>query len=387
MANRSIRFIQAFRGIAALLVVLWHASNFVSPYGTGMGTMLFRSGAVMGVDLFFLISGFIMVYTTANNDGSPRYAWAFFIKRVTRIWPVWIVALAVYVIAQWDASYLTQAPKLRWLAHSFFFIPTAGVGGDFAPAFGFPVLGVGWTLNYEMYFYTFFAVCLLFGRWRWLALLAWLVFTLVGIPFVTGRLGAIDGWQALLSPNTDYHYHPRYISLMTNPLILMFAAGALIARLYQSRFIVESRFYLHLAMFLSLGLVVWQYMYPLRTDHGVLQWGLTLIPLMVVFCIASKSIEIPAPGWLVYLGDISFSLYLLHGTVQELMGRLAVSTQLSQAATGYSAMLLSTVVSIAAASVSHRYIERGLCEYLKRISLNLLVFRNPFRRPMASVST
>jgi exopolysaccharide production protein ExoZ len=384
MTNRSIRFIQVFRGIAALLVVLWHASRYVGPYGTGTGAMLFQAGASMGVDLFFLISGFIMVYTTASNDGSFHYLMDFFVKRLTRIWPVWAIALIIYIAAKWDLSYLTDIPKLKWFLHSLAFIPTGGVSGDIAPVFGFPILGVGWTLNYEMYFYLFFGACMLFGRWRWPAMVVWLLITLIGIPYVTGRLGSIGGWQAWLSPNTDYHYRPRYISLITNPLILMFAIGAAIAKIYQSSFVIESRFYLHLAMFLALALVIWQYMYPLRTDHGVLQWGLSLILLMSVFCIASKRIEIPAPSWLVYLGDISFSLYLLHGTVQESFDRLANIPGLGRISTGYSAILLSTAISIAVAALAHRYIERGLCEYLKRISLPLLDFR---RKPRGALRT
>lgn len=387
MKNKSIRFIQGFRGIAALLVVLWHASRYLSPYGTGTGAMLFQAGATMGVDLFFLISGFIMVYTTANNDGSLRYLLDFYIKRITRIWPVWAIALTIYVVAKFDLSYLTNVPKLKWVLHSLAFIPTANVSGDFAPVFGFPALAVGWTLNYEMYFYVFFGACMLFGRWRWLAMVTWLFVTLVGIPYVTGRLGVIGGWQAWLSPNTDYHFLPRYLSLITNPLILMFAVGAAIAKLYQSNFVVESRFHLQMAMFLAMALVVWQYMYPLRTDHGVLQWGLTLIPLMTVFCIASKRIEIPVPAWLVYLGDISFSLYLLHGIVQESLDRIANVPGFDKITTGYSAIILSTAVSIVVAGLSHRYIERGLCEYLKRISLALFSARRQPREVLGAVAS
>lgn len=387
MTNKSISFIQVFRGIAALLVVLWHASRYVGPYGTGTGAMLFEAGATMGVDLFFLISGFIMVYTTASNDGSFRYLIDFFVKRVTRIWPVWAIALTIYIAAKFDPSYFTDIPKLKWLLHSLAFVPTGGVSGDIAPVFGFPILGVGWTLNYEMYFYLFFGVCMLLGRWRWFAMVAWLLVTLVGIPWVTGRLDTIGGWEAWLSPTTDYHYHPRYLSLITNPLILMFAIGAAIAKLYQSSFVIENRFYLQLAMFLSLALVIWQYMYPLRTDHGVLQWGLTLIPLMTVFCIASKRVEIPAPGWLAYLGDISFSLYLLHGTVQELFDRLANIPGLDRISTGYSAIILSTSISIVAAALSHRYIERGLCEYLKRVSFSVIGFRRQPRQALGAVAS
>jgi hypothetical protein len=128
-------------------------------------------------------------------------------------------------------------------------------------------------------------------------------------------------------------------------------------------------------------------MYPLRTDHGVLQWGLSLIPLMTVFCIASKRIEIPVPNWLVYLGDISFSLYLLHGTVQESFDRLARIPGLDRISTGYSAIVLSTAIAIAAAALSHRYIERGLCEYLKRISLALIDLRGKPKEVLRTVTS
>lgn len=77
----SIDSVQAHRGIAALAVVLWHASRYLGPYGSGIGGTLFAPGAAMGVDLFFLISGFIMFHTTRHGDGSWRDVADFAIKR------------------------------------------------------------------------------------------------------------------------------------------------------------------------------------------------------------------------------------------------------------------------------------------------------------------
>ena len=225
MSKASIDAVQALRGIAALAVVFWHASRYLGPYGSGIGGLVFAPGAAMGVDLFFLISGFIMFHTTRSGDGSWRAFADFAIKRAARIWPVWIIALICYLLLRIDASYFTDPVKLGWLAHSLLLIPTAGAPSDVPPVYGVPVLGVGWTLNYEMYFYAFFGLAMLCGRWRWPAFVAWLVATLVLIPLVTGRLDQASGAWIILEPSNGYAFASRYLGLMTNGLILLFAAG------------------------------------------------------------------------------------------------------------------------------------------------------------------
>jgi exopolysaccharide production protein ExoZ len=347
MPARSIAFIQAFRGIAALQVVFWHASYYLAPEGFPF----FKAGAPMGVSLFFIISGFIMAHVTADNDGSFRYFADFLIKRAARIWPAWIVALAIYIAVQPDWSMLSTS----WLLNSLAFIPTEGANGDVFPAFGFPILGVGWTLNYEMYFYLFFGVCLLFGRWRWAALASWVLFTLVALPLLSGG-----------------RYPVHYMNLMTSPLILMFVSGVVIARVYQSKFAIESRAVLFLMIFTTVAAVACQYAFSFRTEYGVLNWGLSLIPLVAAFAVASKRITIPVPGWLLFLGNISFSLYLLHPVVQRLFDRFSWSflptidqITLSVIPIRWWAFVMIVATSIAAAAVSYHYIERGLCERLK----------------------
>src|ERR1041385_6447525 len=97
--NKTLDWLQALRGIAALLVVFTHARYYLSKTPSwDMAEALFRPGA-FGVDLFFLISGFIMVYTTTDADGSFGYSVRFWIKRISRIWPVYVVLAIIGVQA------------------------------------------------------------------------------------------------------------------------------------------------------------------------------------------------------------------------------------------------------------------------------------------------
>jgi peptidoglycan/LPS O-acetylase OafA/YrhL len=144
-----IRNVQALRGLAALLVVFVHLDNLL--LAIGLSTF---GGA--GVDIFFVISGFIMVYTTADRHVTP---WSFMADRIARIVPIyWLITLAVFCIAL-VSPMLLQATRADWneLVKSLFFIPFTKADGVVAPMFY-----VGWTLNYEMFFYLLFALGLAF---------------------------------------------------------------------------------------------------------------------------------------------------------------------------------------------------------------------------------
>jgi exopolysaccharide production protein ExoZ len=362
MANvkqKSIGFIQGFRGIAALIVVLWHGSRFVSPYGSGgIGDRLFFQGASMGVDLFFLISGFVMVITTKTNAHLGEFA----VKRLTRILPIYIFLTLSYVfIAKGGWQYLDNFKESSLLIHSLTFIPASGAP---APPFTFPTLPVGWTLNYEIYFYFVFGVSLVFGRMRWAFFFSYFVLTLVAVPVFFSTF--------TLNPFCDYGFRITYVDLLTNPIIWMFVAGVLVGLLYTSRITITPGFYAHFILFAAVGLVVWQYMSEFRANHGIAMWGLSLVPLMVSFALIDKSNPVRIPGWLRYLGDISFSLYLVHPIVQEGLQNKMVALGLGVYATGWSMLFATTWLSVVLACLSHRYIEVKLGTLLKDALLRVI---------------
>jgi exopolysaccharide production protein ExoZ len=350
-----IEIVQAMRGIAALLVVMWHASRYFGPYGSGWAGPAFAPGANLGVDLFFLISGFIMVITTRSNDGTSAYAIRFTIRRFARVWPTYAVSsLLVLALNRQLTAYLSS--DAGWaLLRDIFFIPAAN-SGEVPPVFAYPINPVGWTLNYEMYFYTFFAVSLAFGSRRWIVLAAWLLGTLVMLPLVLGARPAV-------SASVDYGLR-GYIGLITNPIVWLFAAGCVIARIYQSSFVVNSKPALKAAMLLVVAVVLVQYWSRHKIGHGIFQWGLTLAPLLLIFSVASKTMRIDVPRPLTYLGDISYSLYLLHLFTQQGFDGLVLRLGLNWSA-GFLPFFLTTAASIAVAGLSHRYLEGWLSSIVR----------------------
>jgi len=319
----------------------------------------------MGVSLFFLISGFIMVHTTRRSDGSLRAFWNFIVKRVTRIWPVWLVALACYILLlpEHRLPYLDDPALLRWLFGSIALVPVVGRGPGSPPNLEQPVLGVGWTLDYEIYFYAFFAVSLLWGYWRWWAFAGWLIVTLILLPLFYGvALSPIARW----APHSDLGFSVLYLKLITNPIILLFAIGAGIGLLYNASSVrIGAPRVARTFAALTVGLVILQWTTHFRLGNGVAEWGLSLVPLVLVFCLASKSTRIPAPTWLVWLGNVSFSLYLFHPLMQEGFDTQSWRLPWASIRTGFPALLLTTALSLLAAVVSYRMLERGVCTWLQ----------------------
>jgi exopolysaccharide production protein ExoZ len=364
LKNQKLDFIQSLRGIAALSVVLWHASRYLAPYGTGLSGAIFSPGGAGGVDLFFIISGFILVYTTKNNDGSFKSTYNFLIKRFTRIWPLWIIALFVYTfLVQHQYDCLWEPKKINWLIHSLFFVPRSDQLGSIPPLFDLPILGVGWFLNYQIYLYLIFGCCLLFGRWRWLAFFLWIAVTLLIVPLA---MGYIYTWSMLLSPYTKSRFVYDYIKMATNPIIWLFVAGVLIGFVYNSQATIRNMFYARILLFGTISLAIWQFASHFRIHHGILYWGLTLVPLVFSLSLTSKTIKLVQPSWLVYMGDISFSLYLFHPTVQEGFDQIVRLLGLDFLAAGYSAMFITTVFTVILSALTHRYLEKKLTSYLRK---------------------
>jgi exopolysaccharide production protein ExoZ len=354
-----VEVVQAMRGIAALLVVMWHGSRYFAPYGSGWAWPAFAPGANLGVDLFFLISGFIMVMTTRSCDGTSAYATRFMVKRLARVWPPYIVSSLIF-LALHQQLILYLSSNHSWdLLRDLSFVPAAD-GSAAPPVFAFPVNPVGWTLNYEMYFYTFFAASLAFGPRRWLAFAGWLLLTLVVLPLAFGSRPAT-------SPAVDYGFR-GYLGVITNPIILLFAAGCVIAGIYQSSFVIRNRPALKLAMLFVVAAVVLQYWLHYRVEHGIFRWGLTLVPLLLIFSLASKSIRINVPRPMTYLGDISYSLYLFHPFAQEGLDSIAVRLGLDQPS-GFPPFFLTTGAAIAIAALSHRYLEGWLSSVVRKALL------------------
>lgn len=358
-------WLEALRGIAAVLVVLTHARYFMFNTPTWeKAEEVLRPGA-MGVDLFFIISGFIMAYSTRNSDGSLRYAKIFAIKRFARIWPVYTVITFCWVVASQDTTaYFTSSDTLLQFLKSILFIPTSI---NNPPYFG-AALPLGWTLEFEMYFYAIFCVSLFFKKWRWPVLFTWMIVTVLLIPMQQNLA------QSAYDVSRNLSFSPIYFNLMSNPIVLEFLAGAAIGLLYIQEWarIRNSAVAYHL-LGLSIAFTIWIGYSRVVDFHGPTKWGGALALTVLVMAIASKTVKIPAPRLLVWLGSISFSLYLSHTITQHYFGLAMLKLQMEAHMHSWGYIFMTTVTAISVAAIVHRYLEKTLSESMRNKLLALLV--------------
>ncbi len=155
-APSKLRTLDALRGVAALLVVMFHTQVI---FGGRLGREVFGnmfSNGLHGVDLFFVLSGFVITYAHLPDLGQPHRLRRYMFARAARIYPaVWIcsaLALLVYA-AGYRGQGVDPSSKFQpWnLAASFLLLPQRDV----------PLVNVTWTLQYEMFFYVLFALLII----------------------------------------------------------------------------------------------------------------------------------------------------------------------------------------------------------------------------------
>jgi peptidoglycan/LPS O-acetylase OafA/YrhL len=154
-----VQNVQALRGAAILLVVVYHTWTIERRYGGGPGLLSdWVAVGLSGVDLFFVISGFIMVTVTKSLVPGLTTATNFLYHRAARIYPIyWIYSLMLLPIflVRPDMVNSSQGNQVDLLA-SFLLLPQRLL----------PLLQVGWTLVHEIYFYLIFALFLSIKRLR-----------------------------------------------------------------------------------------------------------------------------------------------------------------------------------------------------------------------------
>jgi peptidoglycan/LPS O-acetylase OafA/YrhL len=346
-------WIQGLRGIAVLLVVLTHGRTFLQ--GTSnepLANALFLPGA-MGVDLFFLISGFIMVYTTRHASGI-REAVLFAVKRFARIWPAFAVVTVLWIfVRDENATFFAEAQNLRALVKTLMLRP---VDGSQAPFFGL-VYPLAWTLVFEMYFYIVFGLSMLAGRLRWFVLASWGALSLVLLPALYGG-PTLDVMQRL-------EFRSAYMHVVSNPIIYEFMAGVVIGLLYlQPRIRIPSSAVAWQVAVCGVGFVLWHGWSGAGGFHGPKGWGWPLALMLLALAIASKSITLTAPRWLVWSGTVSYSMYLTHFLAQAwLMHWLERHGMLTHS---WNEVFLALLLAIPVASLSHVLLERELGEWVRK---------------------
>lgn len=345
--------IQALRGIAALAVVVFHCSALLGPTSLETRGAVFGPLAFGGVDLFFLISGYIIASSVSRMKPGVSSASSFLLKRLIRVWPPYAIATAIFCVAFSLTN--PSAPSFADITRSLLFIQLDGT----APYYGYAALIVGWTLNYEMLFYGVVTLGLL-TRYRWLVIFLIFPFILVGVPvWQNPELTFIQLLDAERTIGNEW--------VITNPLNWLFLLGVVIYFIEKRKLTVNNVWGFVLSASLASAFLGVCYFLPVMNKHGLTGMGLAVLPIFAVFVLSKDVIERHVSRALVYMGDISFSLYLTH-VITLSVTNAALSRFTDK---GILLMFLAVCASIVGGAVYYAFVERPITRWLSSRSVGI----------------
>jgi exopolysaccharide production protein ExoZ len=330
--------IQWLRALAALSIAFHHALHEAAQVARAPSLQGFLP-LDAGVDLFFVISGFVMVHASRDLFGSRAAILPFLRRRLARIAPIYWAATALFLLLAAVGGTAGRPPySAMEIAASVAFIPYPRPDGLVQP-----VYGLGWTLNYEMAFYLLFALVLPLPRER-------------AVPAVVLVLMALAAIGQIVPPSWTAPW------FWTRSIVLEFGFGVLIGHMALSgvRPTPKSAIAMALAALALLALGRWQ---PMLLPDRALFYGLPAALLVI----AALAVEGTSGGrigrWLAELGDASYALYLLHPFVLR-----ALALAAGPAIAGVSPLpfvVLGVTLACVVAIMVWRWFERPLTRALQ----------------------
>lgn len=321
------RGLQALRFIAASSVVLhhslWYAHERLDP-----SVVVWGIGAVQ---LFFAISGFLVVVATRAVQNHPE-GWKYFlVRRGIRIFPMYWIATTIKLLALIAVPSVVLHAELNWgnVALSYALLPSVNIDGSISP-----LLGVAWTLLYESFFALIFGIALLIGRRPVL---------------ITGVLLSVFALSSLLRPQG---YGPFLVYF--DPVLLYYLMGIVIGSFTRSRNVKH-----------FIAGMAWVYALQIITQFGRVD---LLIRITVITCLLlavvtfERWLDTRIPHFFVGLGDGAYSLYLFHPLIAPAVPTLFAAIGFTN---GYTAVALSMLIAISGSVLVYRVVERPITRFLQ----------------------
>jgi len=341
--------IQALRFVAAMLVVLAHSTAMVNER-MHLDMFKWRAGW-SGVDIFFVISGFVMAISSGGLMQRANGWKIFLTRRLIRIVPLYWVAttLKLATIIAMPALALDSPVEVWNTIASYLFIPTF----DDKSLLAAPLLKVGWTLNYEMFFYAIFTMALFLGK--------------SPLKFTAAIFAIAVAINLFSTPSVAYAYG------FLEPILMEFVMGMLVAKLCMRVNNINanvntgthrgaSNFIDILLQYISttkVGAIIG--VFALVISFTIMfncaeqpmwwrwaYWGLPSMIIVTVVALAEPALRKVMPKILTTLGDSSYSLYLFHTFTVPLLGTLMIKLKVAQPTLALAAcIVLSPLVCLA----------------------------------------
>lgn len=286
VSQSTYKSVQVLRFVAAALVIITHITLYYNDKIAMTGRDGYWHKGMIGVDIFFVISGFVMGVSGHKFLTEASGWWSFLKRRIIRVVPLYWFATSLKIIAAITFPKLAAHSYLAisYLISCYLFIPSPNADGEMLP-----ILTVGWTLNYEMFFYIVFSLAI-FLRAKPLVFVSLVFFTLICIA----QFKQSNWWG--------------YTSMFW-PLIFEFVLGMIIAKYVNVLRTVRIQ-YAWFILALTLGYVFFQG--NINLDYRYLYWGVPAFLIVLSSVILEGKIGLYINEKLILLGDSSYSLYLFH---------------------------------------------------------------------------
>jgi exopolysaccharide production protein ExoZ len=285
--------LQAARGVAALMVLAYHASGYVAGSGLWPGSKLQHTfqGGFLGVQLFFVLSGFVILSAHWKDLGRQSRLARFFSKRFFRIYPIYWVILAI-TFAQHHHSYNPSDPKMNhWVILSSFLLVHVHSTNR--------LVDVSWTLFHEIVFYAFFSLAILWRRVGLGIMAVWLIGSVIfsSSPF------------------------ERFLPEIFYPDHLLFGFGMAAAWLLSRQWNLPHRLVTAAGMGIFAGVALISISMGLPTYLKLIAgFGAAVLMLGAAAWERAEGLQIPRAA--AFLGDASYSIYLVHLPVIWILAKL-----------------------------------------------------------------
>ncbi len=328
--------IQALRAVAASMVLVTHSTYYA--FERLDGAFSTWEKGTRGVDLFFVISGFVMIYSSRSLRGTRTGWWQFALHRIVRIVPLyWLVTTMKILIMLVSTGLALHAMlNINTAVCSYLFLPARNLDGKIEP-----LVAVGWTLNFEMLFYLIFTLALLAGND---------VLKSVGAALTLLAAGGIvrqPSWPAA--------------SVYFNSIVLEFFFGMVVASLCIRQLVIPRA---ATAWLLVVGFVC---LLSPPFDSPLPKALISGLPAFFMIWAAASlgSLERHIPRFVLYLGDASYSIYLIHPFVCPLPPALMHKAHVDLP---WLSVCCSVALGIGAGCLLHRFVEAPLTA---RLTTNL----------------
>ena len=334
--SSTLTTLQMGRGLAAFAVAAFHLSLMMglARYGGVPVLQHWTQHGSLGVYFFFVLSGFIILMAHYDDIGRParlrRYLW----RRFVRVYPIYWLYTGVFValvLAGLGNNTPMPSTATGWLS-AFTLIRFSAEA---------PPIGPAWTLFHEVAFYAIFGLLILNRRVGLLVMGLWLV-----VCVVLWHYPPDDGRTAL--------------AVYTAAYSAQFALGMLAYLAYR---------HLHWRACIALGVaglaVLGAAYYTSDSFPPPFQWTCGFAGLLLICASAERRSGLRAPGWLRYIGDASYSLYLLHIALIGLLLKVAIETGLAEAVGGLGTFALTLVGATLLACLAYRMVEAPMLRALR----------------------